>query len=334
MRGQWISETRKLNRHYQSGGDDDDDDGLWDASNGSLFAVEKGGELYYNGALYADISSGKPLIYINTQTDKFVPSGVAPGVMICHKELNLVPYWPRSDDGFFATNPLITEPIVYKAGDDGLKFTISQDFYTDTIDQYRRTDTVAEYAAGEILSSKIINLLKYKVDAYVCTYATADLNDTTLIDNIVNIIKDALGKDIVKIDGHPIYAHSPCYTSGGGTYTYNMLTESKIQSIFGTLNAATNVTATYYGNAVGDIGNWGIYPFNNVDYIPNGDVKVTQLTTSSVPHKCSNDFTVVSRGAYIDNYDGQVTYNLDTLKKQAVFRILREISTIKCPITG
>ena len=319
MRGHWLSETRKLNRHYQSGGDGET---TWNPAQGCLCKVNKGGVTYYPAPSYCVLHNGAMLqeIFYNRQ---YVASPVQ-GIEISEEQaLEYIPYFPKDSDNYYIGG--------------GTNISWVADGNLDVI-QNDCNEVIVSYSDGEDLSSKNANLLKLIYAGYVLK--KPGLTDFTRAE--WQAIKQALYAQMgnAKIDGRGTFTQSampgffPAHMSGdfsavSGTpprdinFTYNLV------SNIGFYAYSQNIQAFKYPAMT-------MQPQYQSTAIWTGRQKVSGLISPAITPYISLDGGATGMHGFAYDAQGTLTsvYDASENARFAPIQILKKVEGITCPVTG
>lgn len=309
MRGHWSSQTRKLNKHYQS-----INGNFWDPVNEFLMSLTKNGEKYYVAPSYGCIRDGsmvKNLEYPDTNT--FISAGT-PGITIYKAEdFVMTPYIPKSSDAFYILNAV---PV---------SFVANNDFDLKTNDT--EYEVICSYKSGQNLTEVEANFLSLTYDVYV-TYKKGTARYTSEeLRSIANEIKNT-----TKLDGSP---------------NFKKEYEQNIQDIYGYFSAAISQPyGLYYMNNL--TANRGVYGYDTArriiqfpartlqpqyfsNYYWNGEQKVTDMYSRPI-------FSRISAGSTMCGFNPgnsiESTQIFDLTGWIKPWFVLKEINTMKGSVTG
>ena len=315
MRGQWESQTRRLNRHYQSAGGDHMYQ--WDPSNRYLVRMKKDNEYYYPAPWYAYFKSGELVQKVNFAEMQF--TDFIDGITVYEeKGIELLPYLPKTSDNFYTGN---TQELTFVANKD-FNMVITGD---------NGDHVIGSYKSGVNINYVSCNLLKLKYDLYV-----------TKKDGITDYTRDELF-DIY----NKIYSKAKCSGKPEFSQIYD---SSYADSFLGLFSASTDPsTEQQLMFMSGMIGNYGyntyddnhggyalsgLYPQYFVNHFWNGEQKINSIHVGPLWSKLTN---IKTGGFYAaSKYDIDST-NIYSGLYNARFKtwyILREIDTWKGAITG
>lgn len=315
MRGHWQSQTRKLNRHYQSAGGNNGC--TWDPSKSYLFRMKKDNKYYYPAPWYAYFKDGKlvqKLNFAEMQFNEFIDG------MTVYKEegIELVPYLPKTSDDYYVGNT------------QELSFVANKDFDLIITANYQDY-VIASYKAGENINSVSCNLLKLKYDLYVVRKdgLTAFTDDECF---------DVYDK---------IYAKAKCK---GVPEFSQMYDSTNADSFYGIFSAAIGQDREYQlPFQEGMIGNMGYntHDDNHAGYslfglrpqyfgykFWNGEQKINSMYVGPLWSKFYNRKTGGFYAANIDDIDTTSIYSGLYNARFKTFYILREVDTWEGAITG
>lgn len=316
MRGHWLSQTRKLNKHYQSGGT-----GLttWDPAQGCLCKVNKGGVTYYPAPSYCVLHNGSMLqeIFYNRQ---YAASPVQ-GIDISEEQvLEYIPYFPKDSDSYYIGGG---SNISWVA--DGALNVMQNDC----------NEVIVAYSDGENLNSKNANLLKLTYAGYVLK--KPGLTDFTRAE--WQAVKQALYSQIgnAKIDGRGTFTQSampgffPAHMTGiftatgqtGINFTYNLV------SNIGFYAYSQNIQAFKYPAMT-------MQPQYQTTEIWTGQQKVSGLISPAITPYISSGGGSTGMHGFAYDAAGTLTSIYDAAENArfAPVQILKKVEGITCPITG
>lgn len=319
MRGYWISQTAKMNKHWQSGNKGSGET-TWNPSNGCLYKVTKGGVDYYPAPSYCVLSNGamSQEVFYNRQ---YSASGVA-GIEISEEQvLEYVPYFPKSSDNYFIGTNLNT---------------VSWEAKTDfDVVQYDSQETIVSFLTGENLASKNANLLKLTYAGYVLKKS----GTATITQSEYALIEQALFAQIgnAKIDGRGHFTGS----ASQAVYPENMKGDFSAypwtsQSIGFTTDFVNN--RGFYSYSTGTQSfkypAFTIQPQYYNGYYFSGVQKVETLVAPSIaPYIITGGYGM--QGFAVDNGVGPTTvYDAGENARFTPIQILKKVEVIACPITG
>lgn len=320
MRGHWLSQTRKLNKHYQSGGTGET---LWDPLAGCLCKVTKGGIAYYPAPSYCILNNGTMLqeIFYNRQ---YSASGVS-GIEISEEQvLEYVPYFPKSSDSYFIGTNLNTVTWEAKSAFD--------------VEQPDLQESVVSFAQGDDLSSKNANLLKLTYAGYVLKKSGTSAITSSEFDAVCQMLAQSHGR--ARIDGRGTFSGTPrqefypewmagdLSATGTGTGINQML---DFVSNIGFQSYSTTLQAFKYPAMT-------MYPQYQSTRYWSGVQKVDELFSPSIsPYICDivNGYRGMHGFAYTGS--GSTPASLYDPSENARFcpvQVLKKVEGITCPITG
>lgn len=317
MRGHWLSQTRKLNRHYQSGGTGET---LWDPLAGCLCKVTKGGIAYYPAPSYCVVENGSMLL--NIFYDRQYTASDVPGIDISDEQnLEYIPYFPKDNDSYYIGGG---SNISWVA--DGALNVIQNDC----------NEVIVAFNNGENLNSKNANLLKLIYAGYIVK--KPGLTDFTRAEwqAIKQSLYNNLGK--ARIDGRGTFTQSampgffPAHMSGDFSavqmtppedinFTYNLVGNTGFYAY------SQNIQAFKYPAMT-------MQPQYQTTAIWTGQQKVSGLISPAITPYISGGATGMHGFAY--DAAGSLTSIYDAAENArfAPVQILRRVEVITCPITG
>ena len=320
MRGHWQSQTRKLNKHYQSGGGN----GLtkWNPDAGCLYKVTKGGVTYYPAPSYCVLSNGRMLqeIFWNRQ---YSASGVS-GVEISEEQqLEYVPYFPKTSDNYYIGVGLQTVTwIAEKAFD---------------VIQPDSQETVVTFLPGENLDSKNANLLKLTYAGFTVRKHGAG----NLTDKEYKALCDALYAKFgnAQIDGRGHYTGQevPAFYPDNmkGTFTATLINNIGFMSEFVGNSApytySMNIHAFKYPA-------FTVSPQYMRDRFWSGQQTVKSMVAPSITPYITGDkggfFGMHGFASGLGRSIPTGVYDVSTGYTYFVLQVLKKVEGVTCPITG
>lgn len=320
MRGHWQSQTRKLNRHYQSG----DGSGLtkWNPLAGCLHKVTKGGVAYYPAPSYCVLQNGSMLqeIFWNRQ---YSASGVA-GVEISEEQqLEYVPYFPKTSDNYYIGVGL--QNVTWEA---------EQAF--DVI-QPDSQETVVTFLTGENLNSKNANLLKLTYAGFTARKQGAG----NLTQQEYKALCDALYAQFgnAQIDGRGHYTGQPVpafYPENmTGTFTAYSSDNIGFMSEFvgnsGIYTYSLNINAFKYPA-------FTVQPQYRRDMFWSGKQTVKSMVAPSItPYITADQGGLLGMHGFASGSGRSIptgVYDVATGYTYFVLQVLKKVEGVTCPITG
>lgn len=319
MRGHWESQTRKLNRHYQSVSD------AWDPNNPNhkwLVALEKDEERYYVAPSYCCVRDGamvKAVEYPPTET--FEATTVEDITMCKLEDFIMTPYFPKTSDDFYVGN---TEDVSFVVGKD---FDLKTYTYNNEITE---RETICSYKAGQNLSDVEANFLIITYSVYVTRKNSLSTYTEDELTNIQNIIKAR-----PRLDGSPVFNKD--FPSGESDIYGNFTAAIHRPNQDDNLNFMNNLTSNtgIYGS---DIARRIIYypartlqPLYFQNRFFNGEQTVTKMFSKPV-----NSSIASTDGGMAGFYPGKVdtTAIFDITGWIKPWFVLKEIKTMKGSVTG
>lgn len=324
MRGHWLSQTRKLNRHYQSGGGNGET--LWNPLAGCLCKVTKGGVDYYPAPSYCVLHNGLMLqeIFYNRV---YQASGVS-GIDISEEEvLEYVPYMPKRSDQYYINPGVSPLAVMWEAKTD---FNVLQPDLNESI---------VSFSTGEDLSNKNANLLKLIYAGYVLKKS-----------GTANITRQEYQAVFQALEN----SHGYAKIDGRGTYSGNAVPEYYIASMTGDFSAVsgTSVGINFMFDLVGNNGFYTysqniqafkypamtVQPQYQVTSVWDGVQKVEAMNAPSItPYVTSDVGGYTSMHGFAAGTGGSTPTTLYDLAENARFcpiQILKRVEVVTCPITG
>ena len=320
MRGHWQSQTRKLNRHYQSGGGNGMT--MWNPDAGCLYKVTKSGVNYYPAPSYCVLSNGSMLqeIFWNRQ---YSASGVA-GVEISEEQqLEYVPYFPKTSDNFFIGNTLNTVTWIAEQAFD----VIQQD----------SQETVVTFLTGENLDSKNANLLKLTYAGFTARKQGSG----NLTQQEYKALCDALYAQFgnAQIDGRGHYTGQavPAYYSANMTGTFTAITSGNVAFMnefvgnSGPYAYSTNINAFKYPA-------FTVQPQYMTSREWSGQQTVKSMVAPSITPYIRGDMGgFFGMHGFASGSGGSIptgVYDAVTGYTYFVLQVLKKVEGITCPILG
>ena len=320
MRGHWLSQTRKLNKHYQSGGSGGET--IWNPEQGCLCKVNKGGVTYYPAPSYCVVENGSMLL--NIFYDRQYTASDVPGIDISDEQtLEYIPYFPKDNDSYYIGGG---SNISWVA--DGALNVIQNDC----------NEVIVAFNNGENLNSKNANLLKLIYAGYIVKKPGLTNFTQAEYQAIKQSLYNQLGK--ARIDGR-------------GTFTHNAMPGFFPAHMTGDFSAVggplpDEINFTY--NLVGNIGFYAYsqniqafkYPAMTMDpqyfsyAIWTGQQKVSGLISPAITPYISSGGGATGMHGFAYDAAGSLTSLYDAAENArfAPVQILRRVEVITCPITG
>lgn len=323
MRGHWLSQTRKLNKHYQSGGTGGTGETTWNPLAGCLYKMTKGGVTYYPAPSYCVLHNGSMLqeIFYNRQ---YSPSAVA-GVEISEEQvLEYVPYFPKSSDSYYIGTNL--NPVSWKAYD-----------ALDVIENDSQ-EVIVSFNAGEDLSSKNANLLKLTYAGYVLKKSGLSRFNSAEWLAVCQMLEQMHGN--AKIDGRGFFTGYPT----PGFYPENMVGDFSWSSY---PPNGINFMSDFVGNSGFYAYSQSMHAFKypaftvHSRYVStgswSGEQKVRSLVSASIPPYITSNKGGLSMQGFASGSGSSTPTSLYDLSFDATFapiQILKKVEGVTCPITG
>ena len=315
MRGQWESQTRKLNRHYQSAGGNNMYQ--WDPSNKYLIRMKKGNEYYYPAPWYAYFKSGELVQKVNFAEMQF--TDFIDGISVYEeKGIELLPYLPKTSDNFYTGN---TQELTFVANKD----------FDMVITDENGDHVIGSYKSGENINSVSCNLLKLKYDLYV---TKKDGFDNYTVDELFDIYNKIYSK--AKCSGKPEFSQtydSSYADSFLGLFSASTDPSTEQQLMFMSGMIGNNGYSTHDDNHAG-YALFGLRPQYFANHFWNGEQRINSIHVgplwSDLINRKTGGFYTASK------YDIDTT-NIYSGLYNARFKtwyILREVDTWKGAITG
>ena len=315
MRGQWESQTRKLNRHYQSAGGDHMYQ--WNPSNRYLVRMKKGNEYYYPAPWYAYFKSGELVQKVNFAEMQF--KDFIDGISVYEdKGIELLPYLPKTSDNFYTGN---TQELTFVANKD-FNMVITDD---------NGDHVIGSYKSGENINSVSCNLLKLKYDLYV---TKKDGLDDYTRDELFDIYNKIYSK--AKCSGKPEFSltYDSSYADsflGLFSASTDPSTEEQLYFMYGMIG--NHGYTTYDDNHAGYALS-GLYPQYFANHFWNGEQKINSIHVGPLWSKLTNTKTGGFYAASKYDIDSTSIYSGLYHARFKTWYILREVDTWKGAITG
>ena len=321
MRGHWQSQTRKLNRHYQSGGGNG---GLtrWNPLAGCLYKVTKGGVNYYPAPSYCVLQNGSMLqeIFWNRQ---YSASGVA-GVEISEEQqLEYVPYFPKTSDNYYIGVGLQTVTWIAEQAFDVI--------------QPDSQETVVTFLTGENLNSKNANLLKLTYAGFTARKQGAGNLTKQEYKALCDVLYAQFGN--AQIDGRGHYTGQPApafYPENmTGTFTANISDNIGFMNTFvgnsGPYTYSTSINAFKYPA-------FAVQPQYMRDRFWSGQQTVKSMVAPSITPYITGDpggfFGMHGFASGSSSSMPTGVYDVATDYTYFVLQVLTKVEGVTCPITG
>lgn len=321
MRGHWLSQTRKLNRHYQSGGTGET---TWNPLAGCLYKMTKGGVTYYPAPSYCVLHNGRMLqeIFYNRQYSASAISGVE---ISEEQVLEYVPYFPKSSDSYYIGTNL--DPVTWKAYD-----------ALDVIENDSQ-EVIVSYSAGEDLSSKNANLIKLTYAGYVLKKSGVSRFTSAEWLAVCQMLEQLHGN--AKIDGRGFFTGYPAPgfypQSMEGDFSWDTLPPTGINFMWdfvgnsGYVSSSQNIYAFKYPALA-------VYPQYVSTGYWSGEQKVRSLVSASItPYITSDKGGLGGMHGFASGSGSSVPTSVYDLSMNATFtpiQILKKVEGVTCPITG
>ena len=315
MRGQWESQTRKLNRHYQSAGGDNMYQ--WDPSNKYLVRMKKGNEYYYPAPWYAYFKSGELVQKVNYAEMQF--TDFIDGITVYEeKGIELLPYLPKTSDNFYTGN---TQELTFVANKD-FNMVITDD---------NGDHVIGSYKSGVNINSVSCNLLKLKYDLYV---TKKDGLDDYTREELFDIYNKIYSK--AKCSGKPEF--SKTYDPSNADSFYGLFsastdpsTEKQLKFMFGMIG---NYGYTTYDDNHAGYALSGLFPQYFTNNFWNGEQKINSIHVGPLWSHLRNLKTGGFYAASKYDIDSTSIYSALYNARFKTWYILREVDTWKGAITG
>lgn len=329
MRGHWQSQTRKLNRHYQSGGGNG---GLtkWNPLAGCLYKVTKGGVAYYPAPSYCVLNNGVMVqeVFYNRQYSPSVVSGID---ISDEQVLEYVPYFPKTSDNYYIGVGL--QNVTWEA-----EQAFDVNVYKDAQGGH---EVIVHFEQGEDLSSKSAHLLKLTYSNYTLKKTGTTHITGSEFHQIIQDLAQHYGN--ATIDGRGSYTGESAATgflNGDMTGTFSATSSSMVNfykdfvrnnSVY---NASTSIQAFKYPAMT-------VQPQYLQNRFWSGPQKVSGMEAMAIAPYIKLDlngydsdsmhgFAVGNASTYAPNN----TYDMTENACFCTFQILTKVEGITCPITG
>ena len=319
MRGHWLSQTRKLNKHYQSGGNGET---LWNPLDGCLCKVTKGGIAYYPAPSYCVLHNGAMLqeIFYNRQ---YSASGVS-GIDISEEQvLEYVPYFPKSSDAYFIGTGL--NPVSWEAKS------------AFDVEQPDLQESIVSFAQGDDLSSKNANLLKLTYAGFVLKKSGSSSITRAEFEAVCQALEQSIGR--ARIDGRGTFSGTPAqafyseWMSGDFSATSSQGINQMLDFVgnIGFQSYSTTLQAFKYPAMT-------MRPQYQTTMYWSGVQKVDGLVAPSIsPYICDIINGLRGMHGFASYSSGATPTSLYDPSENARFcpvQVLRKVEGVTCPITG
>lgn len=333
MKGHWLSQTRKLNRHYQSGEIvDKSGKSKLSPEEGCIYKVVKNDTKYYPAPSYCVLKDGKMLQEISYDRN-YSASGVE-GIEISEEQvLEYVPYIPKDSDDYYVKPIIDKKPVIWKA-----------EKAFDVIEGDAK-EKIVSFLAGEDLSSKNANLIKLTYGGYVIKKKGINYITGDEFFKVCEKLAEKLGG--ADIDGEAFYTGYD--TVGYGGSWYGKLSWGKkdgqgfhvMEDFTGNIGFFSHDTDKHVFK----------YPAMTIQpqYLDNeywnGEQKISEIVSSSITPYIVYDSgapvgmhgsSIKPLPAYIHKHNFSVSdlYDFKFNARFSPFQILKKVEVITCPITG
>lgn len=205
MRGHWESQTRKLNRHYQSASNDK----TWNRI-GLLIPLDCVYAPFY-GVFRTD--NGMPLFKTDITGLSFSQS-VDPKIEIAKIDVDVRPYIPRiSDDYYYWDSEWGSQqPLQFVAGENGCKIRF-YDYFDENLQHFTYKD-IMTIPAGTDFGQCKFDLIKPEYDFYVVRGLKTDVGGQYDLGTVYESISTGTVKYDIKVRQRNVF------TGGYGSTTY------------------------------------------------------------------------------------------------------------------